>query len=173
MRLFTVETRGRTHVRAPRMYARMLTSLSRRCVRRDPGQAHLIHDHSTGRSSTRERDASLLSRPVLAPTRCLPRAHRSRCASGSVCLRSEEDLIPGCLARQTHISHTHSHKQIHSQASMHLQAATRPWAPPLDGTRPRSLFSCALAHGMRSVQFTPFYLKTPVYGTPQPRPPLH
>jgi hypothetical protein len=145
------------------------------CVRRDHGQAHLIHDHSTGRSSTRERDASLLSRPVLhalAPPRCLPQAHRSRCASGSVCLRSEEDLIPGCLARQTHISHTHSHKQIHSQASMHLQAATRPWAPPLDGTRPRSLISCALAYGMRSVQFTPFYLKTPVYGTPPPSPSL-
>ena len=83
--------------------------------------------------------------PCLSP----PVAFRERTAAGSVCLRSEEDLIPGCLARQTHISHTHSHKQIHSQASMHLQAATRPWAPPLDGTRPRSLLSCALAYGMR------------------------
>jgi hypothetical protein len=147
----TVETRARPQVRAPSTYACMLTSLSRRYVRRDPGQAHLIHDHSTGRSSTRERDAF----PPRAACSCLPPPSpcargRSRCASGSACLRSEEDLILGCLARQTHThTHIHTHKQIHSQASMHLQAATRPWAPPLDGTRLRCVFSCALAYGRR------------------------
>lgn len=89
--------------------------LSRRCVRRDPGQAHLIHDHSTGRSSTRERYAICFSCPVLharlAPSFVFREGGRSRCASGSVCVRSEEDLIPGCLARKSHTrTHIHTNK---------------------------------------------------------------